>query len=301
MEWAEVALRLANYAIFSAAGGRLLFELLSVGPAAAAVTDGDWRFREAAFAAAGIIIALVSLVMLTMQMLSLPVGDIGGDAVQMVVSLLPAAKALVVRTPLLLLILLFCIVSGRHDRLSIWLRCSLWLGASATLAWSGHAAASEDAAGTVHRLADIAHIWTATLWIGGMTSLLAWADRSAIGSARQQLQRRLNAFSWIGVGIVAVISLSGMINLFLIRDIPDWQWISGTLYGRLLLGKLGIFVCMLMFAWHNRVRLTPAILGIENGDLPVARLRRSVAFELALGFAILGLVAWFGTLDPAGI
>ena len=71
-------------------------------------------------------------------------------------------------------------------------------------------------------------------------------------------------------------------------------------YGQLLLIKLALFALMLILASLNRFRLTPA-LGRDltsDGAPAVNQLRASLALEAGAAVIILGLVSWFGTLEP---
>ncbi|WP_315760457.1 CopD family protein [Sphingomonas sp. Y38-1Y] len=74
-----------------------------------------------------------------------------------------------------------------------------------------------------------------------------------------------------------------------------------TLYGQLLLAKLGAFAAMVGLASLNRFRLTPALGSVASSGAArreIGALRLSLAFEAALGIAVLALVAWLGTLEP---
>jgi putative copper resistance protein D len=60
---------------------------------------------------------------------------------------------------------------------------------------------------------------------------------------------------------------------------------------------------MLVLAAVHRQRSVPALAArLSSNLLPqedaLASLRRSLAGEAMLGFAVLALVAWFGTLEP---
>jgi putative copper resistance protein D len=58
---------------------------------------------------------------------------------------------------------------------------------------------------------------------------------------------------------------------------------------------------MLGLAASNRFRLTPALeaaLGPGDPAAALSALRRSIVVEMVLMLALLGLVAWLGTLAP---
>ena len=167
--------------------------------------------------------------------------------------------------------------------------------AAATIAWTGHAGATEDMAGTVHRVADVAHIWAASGWIGALAALL-----HAVTLRRPNVDRvavMLAKFGLLGTVFVATLVVTGVVNSLMIVGIADLPALAGSRYGWLLGGKLLLFAGMLGLAALNRWRLTPAL---ERGDGAIGALRLSLAVETGAAIAIMGLVALLGTLDPMG-
>lgn len=172
--------------------------------------------------------------------------------------------------------------------------------AAATLAWTGHAGATEDAAGTLHRLADVAHIWAAAGWLGAL-AVLAHAGLTLRESTTEgpRVVAMLSRFAWMGTLIVATLLISGAINAIMIVGLRQLPALLQTRYGWLLGTKLALFAAMLALAAANRWWLTPAL---EHGATrrAVMRLRISLVAETSAAVAILALVAWLGTLDPMG-
>tara|TARA_R110000787_G_scaffold281410_1_gene392711 strand:- start:10660 stop:11508 length:849 start_codon:yes stop_codon:yes gene_type:complete len=167
--------------------------------------------------------------------------------------------------------------------------------AAATIAWTGHAGATEDMTGTIHRAADVAHIWAASGWIGALAALL-----HAVTAHRPQVDRvavMLAKFSLLGTVFVATLVVTGVVNSLMIVGIADLPALAGSRYGWLLGAKLLLFVGMLGLAALNRWRLTPAL---ERGDGAIGALRLSLAVETGAAIAIMALVALLGTLDPMG-
>lgn len=169
--------------------------------------------------------------------------------------------------------------------------------AAATIAWTGHAGATEAAAGMVHRVADVAHIWAASGWIGALAALFhalcarrVAADRVAVMLAR---------FSLLGTVFVATLIVTGIVNGVMIVGWAELPALVGSRYGWLLAAKLALFGGMLALAAANRWRLTPA-LEHAGGDKAAAirHLRWSLLVETGAAVAILALVALLGTLDP---
>ena len=178
--------------------------------------------------------------------------------------------------------------------------------ATATLAWTGHGAMDEGAAGWVHLLADILHLLAAGVWLGALVALVLLAFRNAERADRDhvvRLHRVLRGFSTVGTAIVAIIVISGLINSWMLVGLANVTQLPFGLYGQLLIAKLVLFSAMVVLAAANRFHLTPALAtAIVDDDHPraIVSLRRSLAFETACAIAILGLVAWLGTLEPPG-
>lgn len=174
----------------------------------------------------------------------------------------------------------------------------------ATLAWGGHAMSFEGTKGTLHLIADIAHLLVSGAWMGAIAALLALAYaplRIATPLHVALTARALVAFSTVGTALVGTIVLTGLINSWALVGMENVLLLPTTLYGQLLLAKLALFAAMLGLAAANRFLLTPrleqAIHG-ERTDLARAQLRRSLMVELGCALGILALVAVLGTLAP---
>lgn len=186
-----------------------------------------------------------------------------------------------------------------------------WLGlvalaagcALASLAWTGHGAATEGSAGDVHLVADIVHLLVAGAWVGALAALIALVSKRGVPTdAHLRLTHRtLHGFSVVGTVIVALIVVSGLVNSWMLVGVENIVPALGTLYGQLLVLKLVLFAGMIGLAAANRFRLTPAFeTAIAAGDAGSAmlRLRRSLVMETSAAILILALVAWLGTLQP---
>ncbi|WP_278374094.1 copper homeostasis membrane protein CopD [Sphingobium xenophagum] len=165
--------------------------------------------------------------------------------------------------------------------------------AAATMAWTGHAGASEHGAGAIHRIADVAHIWAASGWIGALAALLYAATRRHPPVDR--IAGMLAKFSLLGTMFVSTLIVTGAVNAAMIVGVADMGMLTGSRYGWLLGAKLVLFCGMLALAGINRWRLTPAL---ERGEHAIAALRLSLCVETSAAIGILALVAWLGTLDP---
>lgn len=101
--------------------------------------------------------------------------------------------------------------------------------------------------------------------------------------------------------IVALVLGSGLVNSWMLVGPQNVLSLHTTLYGQLLIAKLFLFAIMLAVAATNRFTLTPALeRALQGGGIYRARrrLQISLIIELSLAAAIIGLVAWLGTLEP---
>jgi putative copper resistance protein D len=209
----------------------------------------------------------------------------------------PMGMSHIVRAAVLGLLAFLC--TGRAQRPAIAMLAIVALG---SLAWSGHAGASEAALGGVHRSSDIVHLVAGAIWIGAlvMFARILLIDFETPGAAMSAISA-LERFSGIGTIIVVAIVVTGSISLVAIVGIEGLSATFRTAYGQLLLLKLVLFGAMLGLAGFNRWRLVPDIKAALDGEGEVAarrRLRLAVLAETTLAFLILAIVAILGTLSP---
>jgi copper resistance protein D len=172
-------------------------------------------------------------------------------------------------------------------------------GALVTLiAWTGHAAIEEGAAGQLHRLADALHLIAAVVWIGALLPML-WL--LAVPSTAPEAALRLTQFHAVGLVAVLTLLVTGTINSYFLVGTP--RALVATTYGQLLAAKLALFAGMVALASGNRFRHVPALADSVAADLVsdtgIANLRRSIRGELILGVLVLAVVAILGAIAPA--
>ena len=204
-------------------------------------------------------------------------------------------RAWIVRLVLLAALLVLTLLRPTRPRLG--LAALLGLGATATLAFAGHAAVADP----LGRSADMLHLVLAALWLGSLmplADLLRAAARNA--SARALADARVAARRFSGLGIASVGGLlgTGLVSAWtLVGTIPG---LIGTPYGRLLCLKLLLFAGMVAIAAVNRQILTPALEGPDRRSRAAAgRLARNAIVETALGLLILLDVGALGISVPA--
>lgn len=177
--------------------------------------------------------------------------------------------------------------------------------AAASLAWGGHAAASQGGIGMLRLAGDMAHLWCGLAWLGALMLFTAglWRLRAADRPTMAQLLCQLSGFALIGGVLVGVLTISGLANLLFLAPPAQWGILAATPYGTLILAKLVMFGLMFLLAAHNRFHLVPGLERASTGHAQrkaLSALRRSVSLEMLLALAVVWCVAFAGTLDPMG-
>lgn len=271
-----VAARLAAYAALLLAAGVPLALTF-------ARERGGWRFAGAA-ALAGMAASVWWVLEAVASMAALPLGQLDAELVRVVLDATPLGAVMAVR----IAALLAALVALWWRRMALAaLAASLAL---ATIAWTGHAGATESGLGTLHRVGDVLHLLAAAAWLGALVLFLAAAIQ---GDGSKRLALRLSKFAGLGSLIVLVLLVTGIANTLIIAGWPpDWRsdWFV------LLAVKLALFLMMLALAASNRWRLVPTLQRDPSGSLRA--LKRSLFAETGAALAIVAIVGWLGTLTP---
>jgi putative copper resistance protein D len=215
-----------------------------------------------------------------------------------------AGMAWLVRMGALLLFLM--VAMGRHGpgKGGMWMASLLGAVALSSVVWAGHGVMDEGTIGLVHLGADIIHLLAAGVWVAALLALttLLFRPHSRMTRAHVEFSHRaLASFAVVGTVVVSLLVLTGVVNSWLLIGPDQFGALLRSLYGQLLLVKLLLFVAMLGLAAANRFYMTPALeQRIASGDhvAAVNGLRKSLLAETGCVLAILGLVAWLGTLEP---
>jgi copper resistance protein D len=250
------------------------------------------RRSVVALAVAGLLLTIAQFAAACLAMVGGDIALLDGEMVRFIAFETSMGLASLTRAGLLALLALLAVLAGFAVTAPLLLS-ALAAAALATLAWAGHAGAGEGVPGLIHRIADIAHLLAAAVWVGTLALLLMAITNRAV--PRASLASALQRFSLVGTVVVALLIVTGLINVWAIAGI-DIANLVGTDYGRVLLVKLLLFAAMLGFAALNRWRYTPMLM--QDHDAPVAPLRRSLSLELSLALAVLAAVALLGTLSP---
>jgi len=172
-------------------------------------------------------------------------------------------------------------------------------------ALSGHASADEGPAFVLQVSADMLHLLTCGLWLGGLWPLAVLlracrrkGDAAACAVATAATQR----FSRLALASFAVLIATGGYNAW--NLVGGFAPLFGTAYGKLLLVKIGLLLPLLGLGAMNLLGLKPKIVGVsgvrpEETVVYLRRLARNVTIEMVLGLGILLIVAHMGLMPPA--
>lgn len=157
-----------------------------------------------------------------------------------------------------------------------WIECALFsLGALLTVSLSGHSAAA-GAAWAV--LLDWLHLAAMGIWLGGLLPLFF-----ALRTQTVPAWRLVGRFSLIAVSCVLVLAASGLGSALL--HVGGVDALQGTLYGRTLIIKLGIFSLLMVLGALNLLVLRPRLK--DQLEKAGRILRTSIRLELVLGLLVL--------------
>lgn len=301
-DWPLIGVRFALYLALAALFGLSAFSLYGLRgrERGDALALSPWLVGSAGFS---LLLSAAWVVLMASSMAGTPAWPIDREAVGALLTGSAIGAAWKLRMVMLVLAALAALIGrARGIGLSAVALCSAV--ALATLAWTGHGAMDEAATGWVHLIADILHLIAAGVWVGALLGLILLVSRSAarVDAAHLVLTyRALHGFGAIGTLVVGTIVATGLVNSWMLVGIGNVAVLPTTLYGQLLLAKLALFVAMLGLASLNRFGLTPAFersIAANDHGRALRALRTSLTVETACVVAILGLVAWLGTLAP---
>lgn len=260
-----------------------------------------WRKAAAALAAIALALSVAGLWLLAASMSGQPLAATGLADVEIVAGLPGVGVAWWARMASLAFLLGTLWLSSARTSGTRVLATSFAAVALGSLAWGGHAALGEGAAGLVHLVADVAHLLAAGAWLGAIAALLWLAaavspgDGPGVAAAHDALAN----FALTGTVLVATLVATGLVNSWFLVGPAGVASLTDGAYGRLLIVKLLLFGAMLALAATNRWRLTTALE--RDGQAALGAVRRSLALELAAGVAVFGVVAWLGLMSPPAL
>jgi putative copper resistance protein D len=214
--------------------------------------------------------------------LQLPFGDfLYGDLSPMAATRF--GRAFVVMTLGFALVLAVLFLSWLLDRSDLLLPAFvLSLLFAGGLSWSGHDALDPGSSWTT-AIADWVHIGAASVWIGGLATMvgLVW-----YGAPELRRQAFLN-FSRMATVLIALVLAAGT-YLSIVR-LPHLRDLWTESYGQVLLIKIGLVCFALMWGAFHHFVVAPALERADTGFL--TRIGGSLAGESLVGVAILLVAA----------
>ena len=302
LDWPLIGIRFGLYLTMAALFGLSAFSLygLKAGERGNALALRGWLIGSAAIS---LLLSVAWFASMTSSMADVPIWPVDWEAVGAMLTGNAVAAAWKVRMAALGLALVAALAPAGH-RVALVIVALAGAVALSTLPWTGHGAMDEDTVGWVHLAADILHLIASGAWVGALIALVLLVSQpvARVDAAHLALTHRaLHGFGVVGTIVVATIVITGLVNSWLLIGISKVWTLGATTYGQLLLAKLALFVTMLALASLNRFWLTPRFeqsIVAEDHNFALAALRVSLAVEIACVVAVMGLVAWLGTLDP---
>jgi putative copper resistance protein D len=304
IEPAVILLRLVQYSAASVLMGSALFFVYAL-PARGPGSAAELRWPKPLLAGAALLLALATLAGLVAQTAVLAGSwsdALKADSLTAVVTQMDLGKAALARAALAVTATIYVVLVPR-GRALWWGAGLLGMPAAATFGWMGHGAATEGGGHELHLIADILHALAAAAWVGALVAFVGLlTPRRQAFEALAATTDALRRFSPLGVGLVATLLVTGVVNGWFLVGTHVPMALHDP-YGQLLALKLVLFAGMLALAALHRQRSIPALVArISTHAFPaddaLGSLRRSILAEALFGFLVLALVAWFGTLEP---
>jgi len=190
-----------------------------------------------------------------------------------------------------------------------WTQClklSLAAALLATLSLAGHAGAGIGEARWIQLTNDTLHLIAAGIWPAGLAPFSLFltqvlqAERPGEIYVAAWVTRRFSFLSLVTVGSLAI---TGVVNGYFL--VGTFHALVATVYGRLLVLKVGLIAVMVLIAAFNLLWLKPRIRVAAESAAPgkslglLRSLRRTVLTELSLGIIVIIVVGVLGITPPS--
>jgi copper transport protein len=149
------------------------------------------------------------------------------------------------------------------------------------------------------------HVGAMAVWLGGLAALLLVLPAATRAATTPADRGRLLAgpiarFSTLALAMVALIMATGLIQAYVyVRHFGD---LLSTGYGRAVLAKFLLLLCVIGVAAYNRRRSVPRLESIaergESPGRPGVLLRRALRAEVVLLAVVIGVTAALASYAP---
>lgn len=243
--------------------------------------------RLAVAAGIGVVVALetgiAAFSLRSEDALQLSIGKfLYGDLSPMAVT--PFGRAFIVMTLGFAVVLALIYLGWLLDKkLYLWPALVLSVLLVSGLSLSGHDAV-DPGSSRWSELADWVHISAASLWVGGLATLvgLIWYGAPDL---RRVAFRRFSDLALVSIALV----LSAGIYLSIVR-LPHLHDLWSVGYGQVLLVKIGLVCCVLAWGGVHRFLIEPRLDRSDSGGF-LSKIGRSLAGESLVGVAVLLVAA----------
>jgi len=184
------------------------------------------------------------------------------------------------------------------QRFLLWLQMIFSGALLGSLAWAGHGQETS----VWHLCADVLHLLVAGFWPTGLLPFALLLRKLRQAPAHwHSIATLVRRFSVLSLGSVTLLVATGFINSWFL--VGSFSNLLEQPYGRWLLAKIILFGFAVAIGAVNLLRLKPRLLiensKAQNPEATVAQLQFNVQMEVALGTAIIIVVAILGILPPA--
>ena len=211
------------------------------------------------------------------------------DALGQVLSYTVFGKTWLIQMALLFTLALtthFLIMADSTKRLISWACLILGIGLLLTKSFSSHAVSQANNLLSIS--IDFLHLLAASVWIGCLIGLVVLFPLLKNVETKSYYLKMVHRFSKWGISLVVLLAATGVFSGF--QYIPTVSSLFHTEYGRVLISKLILFFCMVIFAAFNLIKGRRAN---EKG------IRTSLIGELTIGLVILLLTVFLTNLPTA--
>lgn len=164
-----------------------------------------------------------------------------------------------------------------------------------TSALTSHGAALPNAAGP-GIVIDWLHIVGASAWVGGLVALAAVLPVLRGSDAGVTPRQLVGGFGRLALVAAAMVLLSGVLQGAL--EVGSVSAIATTLYGQLVLVKVGLLTAMLLLAGMNEWRVRAAR---DRALVEVRGLSGGIGIELTLGVVVFAVAALLSSTPPSPV